>query len=130
MCVHVCVKPATGQTPCILATESVNAATERCEHTQVDFLWITRPFRTIAVLPINWERLVASVFTPTLPATKRRSRTCATRATHVIFKRKHCSRKRRNTQVELSSPHKSADNRTNAGTVPESENVRSTCGRL
>ena len=35
----------------------VNAATERRKHTQVDFLWITQRFQTIAVFPINWERL-------------------------------------------------------------------------
>ena len=63
-------------------------------HTQVDFLWITRRFRTIAVFPINWERLDAGVFTSMLPATKHRSRTFATRATDVIFERKHCSRRR------------------------------------
>ena len=57
----------------------VNAATERRKHTQVDFLWITQRFRTIAVFPINWERLDASVFTSMLPATKGRSRTFATR---------------------------------------------------
>ena len=87
----------------------VNAATERHKHTQVDFLWITQRFRKIAVFPINSERLDASVFTPMLPATKRRSRTCATRATDVIFERKHCSRRRRHTQVELSSSRKCAD---------------------
>ena len=44
----------------------VNAATERRKHTQVDFLWITQRFRTIAVFPINWERLDAGVFTSML----------------------------------------------------------------
>ena len=34
---------------------------------------------------------------------------CATRATHVIFERKHCSRRRRHTQVELSSSRKCTD---------------------
>ena len=87
----------------------VNAATERRKHTQVDFLWITQRFRTIVVFPINRERLDASVFTPTLPATKRKSRTCATRETDVISERKHCSRRRRYTQVELLSPRKCAD---------------------
>ena len=61
----------------------VNAATERRKHTQVDFLWIAQRFRTIAVFPINWERLDASVFTSMLSATRRKSRTCATRATDV-----------------------------------------------
>ena len=53
-------------------------------------------------LLINWERLDAGVFTSMLPAIKRRSRTCATRATDVA--------KRRQSHV-------------NAGTVPESENA-------
>ena len=105
----------------------VNAATERRKHTQVDFLWITQRFRTIAVFPINWERVDASVFTPMLPATKRRSRTCATRATDVIFERKHCSRRLRHTQVELrrrvNAQTKRRQSHVNAGTVPESENV-------
>ena len=47
------------------------AATGRRKHTQVDLLWITRRFRTIAAFPVNSERLNASVFTSTLPATKR-----------------------------------------------------------
>ena len=55
------------------------------------------------------SRLDAGVFMPTLPATKRKSRTCATRATDVISERKHCSRRRRHTQVELSSSRKCAD---------------------
>ena len=67
----------------------VNAATERRQHTQVDFLWITPRFRTIAAVPINWERLDASVFTSMLPATRRKSRTFATRETDVISERKH-----------------------------------------
>ena len=113
----------------------VNAATERSKHRH---LWITRRIRTIAVFPINWERLDARVFTPTLPATKRKSRTCAaTRETHVIFKRKHCSRRRRYTQVELSSPRKCAEKtqtiarkRWHGARKRKRWNVRSTCGRL
>ena len=115
----------------------VNAATERRKHTQVDFLWITRRFRTIAVFPINWERLDAGVFTPTLPATNRKSRTFATRETDVISERKHCSRRRRHTQVELSSSRKSADKtqtitrkRWHGARKRKRSNVRSTCGRL
>ena len=54
--------------------------------------------------------LDASVFTSTLPATKRNSRTISTRATDVIFERKHCSRRRRHTQVEITSPHKQLGN--------------------
>ena len=53
--------------------------------------------------------LLSLVYASMLPATKRRSRTCVTRATCVIFERKHCSRRRRHTQVELSSPRKCAD---------------------
>ena len=115
----------------------VNAATERRKHTQVDFLWITQRFRTIAVFPINWERLDAGVFMPTLPATRRKSRTCATRKTDVISERKHCSRRRRHTQVELSSSRKCADKtqtiarkRWHGARKRKRSNVRSTCGRL
>ena len=115
----------------------VNAATERRKHTQVDFLWITQRFRTIAVFPINWERLDAGVFTSMLPATKRKSRTFATRETDVISERKHCSRRRRHTQVELSSSRKCADKtqtiarkRWHGARKRKRSNVRSTCGRL
>ena len=115
----------------------VNAATERRKHTQVDFMWITQRFRTIAVFPINWERLDAIVFTSMLPATKRKSRPFATRATDVISERKHCSRRRRHTQVELSSSRKCADKtqtiarkRWHGARKRKRWNVRSTCGRL
>ena len=54
-------------------------------HTQVESLWITRRIRRISAFPSNSERLDASVFTSTLPATKRNSRTISTRATDVIF---------------------------------------------
>ena len=115
----------------------VNAATERRKHTHVDVLWITRRFRTIAVFPINWERLDAGVFTSMLSATKRKSRTFATRETDVIFERKHCSRRRRHTQVELSSSRKCADKtqtiarkRWHGSRKRKRSNVRSTCGRL
>ena len=115
----------------------VNAATERPKHTQVDFLWITQRFRTIAVFPINWERLDAGVFMPMLPATKRKSRIFATRETDVISERKHCSRRRRHTQVELSSPRKCANKtqtiarkRWHGARKRKRSNVRSTCGRL
>ena len=104
---------------------------------QVDLLWITQRFRTIAVFPINWERLDAGVFTPTLPATKRRSRTCATRATDVFSERKHCSRRRRHTQVEFSSSRKCADKtqtiarkRWHCAIKRKRSNVRLTYGRL
>ena len=115
----------------------VNVATERRQHTQVDFLWITRRFRTIAVFPINWERLDACVFTSMLPATKRKSRTFATRSTDVISERKHCYRRRRHTQVELSTSRKCADKtqtiarkRWHGTRKRKGSNVRSTCGRL
>ncbi len=114
-----------------------NAATERRKHTQVDFLWITQRFRTIAVFLINWERLDAGVFTSMLPATKRRSRTFATRETDVISERKHCSRRRRYTQVELSSSRKCADKtqtiarkRWHGARKRKRSNVSSICGRL
>ena len=115
----------------------VNAATERHQHTQVDFLWITPRFRTIAAVPINWERLDASVFTSMLPATRRKSRTFATRETDVISERKHCSRRRRHTQVDFRTRRKCADKaqtiarkRWHGARKRKRSNVRSTCGRL
>ena len=115
----------------------VNVATERRQHTQVEFVWITQRFRTIAVFPINWERLNAGVFTSMLPATKRKSRTCATRKTDVISERKHCSRKRRHTQVDFRTRRKCADKtqtiarkRWHGARKRKRSNVRSTCGRL
>ena len=72
-----------------------------------------------------------------LPATKRKSRTFATRETDVISERKHCSRRRRHTQVELSSSHKCADKTQtiarkcwHGARKRKRWNVRSTCGRL
>ena len=46
------------------------------------------------------------------------SRTCATRETDVISERKHCSRRRRRTQIDFTSPRKSADK-----TQPETKNA-------
>ena len=88
----------------------VIAATGIRKHTQVESLWITRRIRRISAFPSNSVRLDASVFTSTLPATKRNSRTISTRATDVIFERKHCSRRRSHTQVEITSPHKQLGN--------------------
>ena len=89
------------------------------------------------MFPINWERLDAGVFTSMLPATKRKSRTFATRETDVISERKHCSRRRRHTQVELSSSRKCADKtqtiarkRWHGARKRKRSNVRSTCGRI
>ena len=100
-------------------------------------MWITQRFRTIAVFPINWERLDAGVFTSMLPATKRKSRTSATRETDVISERKHCSRKRRHTQVDFRTRRKCADKtqtiarkRWHSARKRKRSNVRSTCGRL
>ena len=84
----------------------VIAATGRRKHTQFELLWITRRIRRISAFPINSERLDASVFTSMLPEIGRKSRTCATRATDVIFEHKHCSRRRSHTQVEITSPQK------------------------
>ena len=115
----------------------VIAATGIRKHTQVDLLWITRRIRRISAFPSNSERLDASAFTSTLPATKRKSRTISTRATDVLFERKHCSRRRSHTQVEITSRISNSATREQsdviAGTVPEStnaNNARSTCGRL
>ena len=58
---------------------------------------------------------LASVFTSTLPATKRKRRTISTRTTDVIFERKHCSRRRSHTQVEITSPHKQLGNSETIG---------------
>ena len=88
----------------------VIAATGIRKHKQVEVLWVTRRIRRISVFPSNSERLDATVFTSTLPATKRNSRTISTRATDVIFERKHCSRRRSHTQVEITSPHKQLGN--------------------
>ena len=89
------------------------------------------------MFPINWERLDAGVFTSMLPATRRKSRTFATRETDVISERKHCSGRRRHTQVELSSSRKCADKtqtiarkRWHGARKRKRSNVRSTCGRL
>ena len=89
------------------------------------------------MFPINSERLHAGVFTSMLPATERRSRTCATRETDVISEHKHCSRRCRHTQVELSSPRKSADKTQtiarkhwHGARKRKRRKVRSTCGRL
>ena len=127
------LKPATGRTlrPC------VSAATERRKHTQVDFCGLRGAFKQSLRFLINSECLDAGVFTSMLPATKRKSRTCATRATDVISERKHCSRRRRHTQVELSSSRKCADKtqtiarkRWHGARKRIRWNVRSTCGRL
>ena len=91
------------------------AATGIRKHKQVELLWITQRIRRISAFPSNSERLDASVFTSTLPATKRNSRTISTRATDVIFERKHCSRRRSHTQVEITSPHKQLGNSETIG---------------
>ena len=128
-CVLSPVKPATGGTlrPCVSA---FFAATERRKHTQVDFLsiYLRGAFEQSLRILINSERLDAIVFTSMLPATKRKSRTCATRATDVIFERKHCSRRRRHThrsnfRRRENAQTKRRQSHVNAGTVPESENV-------
>ena len=100
------LKPATGRRLHFY----VITATGIRKHTQVELLWIARRIRRISAFPINSERLDASVFTSTLPATKRNSRTISTRATDVIFECKHCSRRRRHTQVEITSAHKQLGN--------------------
>ena len=106
MCVRRRIKPATGRRLrfCVIAATVIR------KHTQVESLWITRRIRRISAFPSNSERLDASVFTSTLPAIKRNSRTISTRATDVIFERKHCSRRRSHTQVEITSPHKQLGN--------------------
>ena len=87
-----------------------------------------RHFRTITAFLIKSERLDASVFTSTLPATERRSRTCATRATDVISERKHCSRRRRHTHRSnvrrcVKAQTKRRQSHANGSTVPETKNA-------
>ena len=129
-------KPATGRTlrPCVSAytRQLKDASTHRSR-----FCGLRGAFEQSLHFLINSERFDASVFTSMLPATKRRSRRCATRATVVISERKHCSRRRRHTQVELSSPRKSDDKtqtiackRWNGARKRKRRNIRSTCGRL
>ena len=115
----------------------VITASGRRKHTQVELLWITWRIRRISAFPSNSERLDATVFTSTLPAIGRNSRTCATRATDVIFERKHCSRRRSHTQVEITSAHKQLGNsntitrnRWHGARISKRRNVRSTYGRL
>ena len=103
------LKPATGRTLRQLKDASTHRST---------FCGLHGAFEQSLRFPINSERLDAGVFTSMLLATKRSSRTCATRATDVIFVRKHCSRRRRHTQVDIRMRRKS---HVNAGTVPESE---------
>ena len=100
------LKPAIGRRLrlCVIA------ATGRRKHTQVDLSWITRHIRRISAFPINLERLDASVYTSMLPEIGCKGRTCATRATDVIYERKHCSRRRRHTQVEITSANKQLGN--------------------
>ena len=93
----------------------VIAATGRRKHTQVELLWITRRIRRISAFPINSECSDASVCTSMLPGIGRKSRTCATRATNVIFECKHCSRRRSHTQVEITSPPKQLGNSKTIG---------------
>ena len=87
--------------------------------------------------PINSERLDASVFTSMLTEIGRKSRTCATRATDVFSERKHCSRRRSHTQVEIKSPQKQLGNsktitrkRWHGARIYLRRNARSTSGRL
>ena len=77
------------------------------------------------------------IITSMLSATRLKSRTCATRETDVISECKHCSRRRRHTQVELSSPLKCADKtqtiagkRWHGARKRKRWNIRSTCGRF
>ena len=107
----------------------VNAATERRKHTQVDFLWITQRFRTIAVSPINWERLDAGAFTSMLPATRRK------RVEHSLIEKltlfpnasivlEDVDTHRSNFCRRVNAQTKRRQSHVNAGKVPESENAR------
>ena len=105
-----CIPKASHRSKLAFLRFCVIAATRRLKHTQVELLWITRRIRRISAFPINSERLDASVFTSMLPEIGRKSRTVSTRATYVIFERKHCSRRRSHTQVEITSPPKQLGN--------------------
>ena len=111
----------------------VNAATERRKHTQVDYAALSNNRCVSDQLGTFGRRRIHVHVT----VTKRKSRTFATRETDVISERKHCSRRRRHTQVELSPPRKSADKtqtiarkRWHGARKQKRWNVRSTCGRL
>ena len=80
--------------PCVPAFPRKRRNWKTQAHTGRLFCGLRSAFEQ-SLFPINWERLDAGIFTPMLPTTKRKSRTCATRATDVIFERKHCSRRRR-----------------------------------
>ena len=91
-------------------------------------MWITQRFRTIAVFPINWERLDAGVFTSMLMATKRKSRTSATRETDVFpnasIVLEDVDTHRSTLGRGVNAQTKRRQSHVNAGTVPESENAR------
>ena len=75
---------------------------------------------------VDYSALSNSVFISTIPATKRRSRTCATRAIDVIFKRKHCSRRHRHThrltlRRRIKAQTKRGQSDVKAGTVTETK---------
>ena len=105
----------------------VNVATERRKHTQVDFLWIARRFRTIAVFPINWERLDAGVFAPTY-------RRQNVGVEHSLLEQlmlfpnasivlEDVDTHRSNFCRRVNAQTKRRQSHVNAGTVPESENA-------
>ena len=91
------VKPATGRTLCSCASAYTRGNWKTQAHIArlfVDYAALSN-YRFVSDQLGAFGTLDASVFTSTLPATTRRSRTCATRATDVIFERKHCSRRPR-----------------------------------
>ena len=134
----------------------VNVATERRQHTQVEFVWITQRFRTIAVFPINWERLDAGVFTSMLsrpqvdltferfrflaPCQRLRAIVCVLSAhlrrvlksTCVCLRfREQCLRSDFRTRRKCADKTKTiARKRWHGARKRKRSNVRSTCGRL
>ena len=108
----------------------VIAATGRRRHTQVDLLWITWRIQRISAFPINSERLDASVFTSMLPATKRKSRTCATRATDVISERKFSKTPAHTGRINIVVYMRRQDACWHGTRIYKRKNARSTCRRL
>ena len=92
-------------------------------------MWITQRFRTIAVFPINWERLDAGVFTSMLPATKRKSIEHSLLEKLTLFPNasivlEDVDTHRSNFRHRVNAQTKRRQSHVNAGTVPESKNAR------
>ena len=128
------LKPATGRTlrPCVSAYthQLKDASTHRST-----FCGLRGAFEQSPCF-----RSTGNVWTPAYSRPCYRRQNAGVeheRATYVIFERKHCSRRRRHTQVELSSSLKCADKtqtiarkRWHGARKRKRWNLISTCGRL